>query len=74
MLIARNPEGLEETRKDIQNINPNTKVLTQALDIRDETAVQALFANIKTEFGSADVLYGFSLPILSILDLSSRHF
>ena len=67
MLIARNAEGLEETRKDIQNINPNTKVLTQALDIRDETAVQALFANIRTEFGSADVLYDIFLPDITHL-------
>jgi len=40
----------------IKEINPNVRVLTHALDIRNQTSVQTLFAEIASEFGTVDVL------------------
>ncbi|KAH9211629.1 hypothetical protein DL95DRAFT_464718 [Leptodontidium sp. 2 PMI_412] len=56
VLIARNAEELEASSQDIKKINPEVLILAQSVDIRDESAVRNLFADIKTKFGTADVL------------------
>jgi len=56
ILVARNEAEVEAAGREIKEINPKVKVLTQALDIRNQTSVQALFAKIKSEFGTIDVL------------------
>lgn len=56
MLVARKSVGLELTAAEIREINPNVAILTYSLDISNEDAVRALFAKIKSEFGTIDVL------------------
>jgi NAD(P)-dependent dehydrogenase (short-subunit alcohol dehydrogenase family) len=51
--------------------------LTQALDIRDESAVQALFARINAELGTVDVLInnaGSGTSTMPIKDIDTRDF
>jgi NADP-dependent 3-hydroxy acid dehydrogenase YdfG len=56
ILVARNEAEVEAAGREIKEINPKVKILTQALDIRNQTSVQALFVKIKSEFGTVDVL------------------
>jgi hypothetical protein len=56
VLVARNKSELESAGEEIKNINPKVKVLTEALDIRNQDSVQALFAKIKSEYGTVDIL------------------
>jgi NADP-dependent 3-hydroxy acid dehydrogenase YdfG len=56
VLIARNIIELEAAAKEIKAINPEIKVLTESADIRDKESVQRLFAKVKNEVGTADVL------------------
>jgi NAD(P)-dependent dehydrogenase (short-subunit alcohol dehydrogenase family) len=60
---------LDETALDIRKIHPKVQVMTRAIDIRSEEDVKALFADIKKEYGTADVLINnagsgkFALPV-----------
>ena len=77
VLVARNKAEVEATGRDIKNLNPKVQVLTQALDIRDKSAVQALFAKIKLEFGTVDVLVnnaGSGKSALPIKDVDPEDF
>jgi short-subunit dehydrogenase len=56
VLVARNASNLAEAAEEIKKINANVEVLTQAMDICNEDAVKELFAKIKSDFGTADVL------------------
>ncbi|KAH7327374.1 putative oxidoreductase ucpA [Rhexocercosporidium sp. MPI-PUGE-AT-0058] len=56
VLVARNAQGLEATSQDIKTINPDISVLVRSVDIRDQGAVRKLYADIKSTFGTADVL------------------
>lgn len=56
ILIARNAEELEAAAQDLRNINPDIEVLARSVDIRVETAVRDLFIDVKSKFGTADVL------------------
>lgn len=56
MLIARKSSELEAAKSELHKINPKVTVLTQAMDISDEEAVRRLFARIKSELGTVDVL------------------
>ncbi|KAG4436873.1 hypothetical protein IFR05_007636 [Cadophora sp. M221] len=56
ILVARNPEELEASSQEIKKINSEVLVLAQSVDIRDESAIRDLFADIKAKFGTADVL------------------
>jgi len=56
VLIARRPSELEAAASELHKINPKVTVLTQALDITDQEAVRGLFARIKSELGTVDVL------------------
>lgn len=47
---------MEAAGREIRNLNPKVQVLTQALDIRNQDSVKALYAKIKAEFGTVDVL------------------
>ena len=71
MLVARNAKGLEATAKELHEINPAVKVLTQAADICNPDAVKELYARIEAEFGSVDVLVnnaGSNKSVLPIKD------
>lgn len=51
--------------------------MTQALDVRDEEAVKALFARIKEEFGSVDVLVnnaGVGTSVMRVVDIGVDDF
>lgn len=77
ILVARNEAEVEATGRDIKNLNPKVQVLTQALDIRDKSAVEALFAKIKLEFGTVDVLVnnaGSGKSALPIKDVDPEDF
>jgi NADP-dependent 3-hydroxy acid dehydrogenase YdfG len=53
------------------------QVLTQALDIRNKESVEALFAKIKSEFGTVDVLInnaGSGKSALPIKDVDPEDF
>ena len=68
---------MEATGRDIKNLNPKVQILTQALDIRDKSAVEALFAKIKLEFGTVDVLVnnaGSGKSALPIKDVAPEDF
>ncbi len=56
VLIARSASSLAETAADIKAIDPNVETLVIPTDINDEVSVDAAFAKIKKEYGSADVL------------------
>jgi hypothetical protein len=77
VLVARNEVEVEATGRDIKGLNPKVQVLTQALDIRDKSAVEALFAKIKSEFGTVDVLInnaGSGKSALPIKDVGPEDF
>lgn len=56
MLVARNATELEAAAQEIKAINPDIKVLTEAMDVCDKEAVKKLSARVKAEVGAADVL------------------
>jgi short-subunit dehydrogenase len=55
-LVARNKSEVKAAGEEIKTINPKVKVLTEALDISNKNSVIALFAKIKSEYGTVDVL------------------
>jgi len=73
VLVARNASEVEATSREIKNINPKIEVLTQALDITNKDAVEDLYAKIKGEWGTVDVLVNnagsgkSALPIRDVL-------
>lgn len=56
VLVARNTTGLEAAAKELQAINPDVEILTQAMDVSEKEAVQALYSRIRREYGTVDVL------------------
>lgn len=56
VLVARNAKKLAVTEQAVRGINPRVQVLSVPTDIGDEASVAQLFTQIKTTFGSADVL------------------
>lgn len=68
---------MEAAGREIRNINPKVKVLTQALDIRNRESVESLFDNIKSEYGTVDVLInnaGSGKSALPIKDVDPEDF
>jgi NADP-dependent 3-hydroxy acid dehydrogenase YdfG len=55
-LTARSEASLAATKELVQNLNPNTTVITKAVDVQNESEVIELFDQIKSEYGKADVL------------------
>lgn len=77
MLVARKAADLEDAAAEMRAINPNVKVMTRPLDIRSQEGVQALYRDIKSEFGTADVLVnnaGCGTSVLPIRDMDSKDF
>ena len=77
VLVARKASELETAASELRKINPNLIVLTQGLDIRDEDGVRALFAEIKSELGTVDVLInnaGAGADPLPIRDIDAKDF
>jgi NADP-dependent 3-hydroxy acid dehydrogenase YdfG len=77
VLVARNTTELEAAAKEIKAINSDIQVLTESLDIRDKEAVKKLFAKVKAEVGTADVLInnaGVGNDPTSIRDMDSDDF
>lgn len=77
VLVARNKSEVEAAGEEIKNINPEVKVLTEALDVRNQDSVQALFAKIKSEYGTVDVLVnnaGSGKSALPIKDVNPEDF
>jgi hypothetical protein len=77
VLVARNQTEVEAAGREIRNINPNVQVLTQALDIRDKKSVEVLYAKIKSDFGTVDVLInnaGSGKSALPIKDVDPEDF
>lgn len=56
VLIARSASNLADTAADIKAIDPNVETLLIPTDINDDVSVDAAFAKIKKEYGSADIL------------------
>jgi len=77
VLVARNKSEVEAAGEEIKSINPEVKVLTEALDVRNQDSVQALFAKIKSEHGTVDVLVnnaGSGKSALPIKDVNPEDF
>ena len=77
VLVARNKSEVEAAGEEIKSINPEVKVLTEALDVRNQGSVQALFAKIKSEYGTVDVLVnnaGSGKSALPIKDVDPEDF
>ena len=77
MLVARNVSNLAEAAEEIKEINANVEVLTQGMDICNEDSVKELFAKIKSDFGTADVLInnaGSGRSVLPIKQIDSKDF
>ncbi|KAL4861953.1 hypothetical protein BDV12DRAFT_179590 [Aspergillus spectabilis] len=55
-LLGRSAEALAETKKHVQEISPETRVLSIVADVRDETAVGAAFETIVAQCGMPHVL------------------
>lgn len=53
-LCARRLENLEALKVELEQINPNIKVLIKTLDVNDHPAVFDVFKQFKTELGSLD--------------------
>jgi len=53
-LCARRVENLETLKAELEQINPNIKVVIKALDVNDHPAVFDVFKQFKTELGSLD--------------------
>ncbi|KAJ5111566.1 hypothetical protein N7532_002101, partial [Penicillium argentinense] len=56
VLLGRSAEGLEETQKLVNEINPATKVLSIAVDVTDEAGVNKAFQDAVAQFGVPHVL------------------
>jgi NADP-dependent 3-hydroxy acid dehydrogenase YdfG len=68
---------VEHAGREIRILNPRVQVLTQALDIRNQESVKALYAKIKSEFGTVDVLVnnaGSGKSALPIKDVDPEDF
>ncbi|KAE8449504.1 hypothetical protein EG329_008113 [Mollisiaceae sp. DMI_Dod_QoI] len=77
VLVARNASGLEATAQEVKKVNPKIQVLTQALDVRMEDEVKALFSRIKSEIGTVDVLVnnaGSGKSALPVRDVDPNDF
>lgn len=77
VLVARNHEALGHAAEELHEINPAVEVLTQAVDIRNKDAVEALYARIEADFGTVDVLVnnaGSGKSVLPIKDLDPDDF
>jgi NADP-dependent 3-hydroxy acid dehydrogenase YdfG len=77
VLVARNDSEVKAAGQEIKKINPNIQVLTQALDIRNKESVETLFAKIKSDFGTVDVLVnnaGSGKSALAIRDVDPEDF
>ena len=53
-LCARRVDRLEELKTELQQVNPNIKVLIKSLDVNDHDAVFTVFKEFKEELGSLD--------------------
>jgi short-subunit dehydrogenase len=53
-LCARRVERLEELKAELEQINPNIKVVIKSLDVNDHDAVFTVFNEFKQELGSLD--------------------
>jgi NADP-dependent 3-hydroxy acid dehydrogenase YdfG len=77
VLVARKAKELDETAQEVKKINPNVKILTRAIDIRSEDDVKSLYASIKEEFGTVDVLInnaGSGKSALPVKDVGPKDF
>ena len=56
MLVARNASELSQVGDDIRALNSKVQVLEVSADVTSEESIKALWAKVKENFGSADVL------------------
>ncbi|KAK9426944.1 hypothetical protein V1505DRAFT_406727 [Lipomyces doorenjongii] len=56
VITARNIATLKETEEEIRKVNTEVEVLPISLEITDEQSVKNLFEQVKTKFGTVDVL------------------
>lgn len=56
VLVGRNTEKLNATKTAIEKLASGAKIVTVAADTTDVASVEKLFAEVKSEFGHADVL------------------
>lgn len=56
VLVARNADKLKEVAETIAKSHPNVETLVVPTDIGDPTSVNALFEQVKSKYGHADVL------------------
>ncbi|KAA8652851.1 hypothetical protein EYZ11_003320 [Aspergillus tanneri] len=65
-LIGRSAEGLAETEKLINKINPETKVLSIVVDVTDEAGMSNAFRNIVVRLGVPHVLVNNAGTLVSL--------
>ena len=71
VISARSKGALDETKKEIETLAPNTKVLAIPADLSSTAAVDELYATLKKEGITADVLVnnaGIMTPFTKIID------
>ncbi|KAJ5733708.1 hypothetical protein N7493_002494 [Penicillium malachiteum] len=71
ILIGRSADGLIETERIVNEINPDVQVFRFALDVTDETAVNAAFKSIVAQVGIPHVLINNAAnfpPLLSTVE------
>ncbi|MCJ1259197.1 hypothetical protein MMC24_007033 [Lignoscripta atroalba] len=56
VLVARNASELSQVGDDIRALNSKVQVLEVSADVTSEESIKALWAKVKENFGSADVL------------------
>ncbi|KAK9490685.1 hypothetical protein V1508DRAFT_255054 [Lipomyces doorenjongii] len=56
VITARNTATLKETEEEIRKVNEKVEVLCVPLEITNEESVKNLFEQVKTKFGTVDVL------------------
>jgi NAD(P)-dependent dehydrogenase (short-subunit alcohol dehydrogenase family) len=55
-LLATNADRLNTVARELEHINPRVETLVSTVDITDNSAVAALFAEIRGRWGHADIL------------------
>lgn len=56
VLVARNLEKLNETARNVHEINPNVETVVFPADFTDDMKVKALFEKVNTTYGHADII------------------